>query len=471
MVVLGRESIGNANTHLFFTAAIYSSPMSDYFEWLRSCGVTFAKDLQLKKSDTCGYGLYTTKDATSERVVVDIPADFVITADRLYSLAHQHWPVLLAWINVVCTEKQVNLQRPISNKTIQRDMLLAFLIHHARLLRLALDETDLWWMYVKWLPPPEHMDRLVAWQDVDTWLASTPLLTAVERKRKRLSKEAEQWQVWSQLARKQLTLKDDYMIKLAADITEDEVYWADAIYWSRVLELPSSSGGSYHALVPLIDMCNHSIQPNARWQVTEQGNVQLITNATSATELCISYGDKPNAELLFSHGFALADNPIPEPYPMLVPLSAGSGEDTTSFDWLAVAKQKLLQSWSISPMIQLQPPPLNVADDIDWSVLVDKHALYALYLCVLNDEEFNIIPNDEGCTWLVCDEVIETPEEMLHQLIKHELEAVMQLRIAVILDDYLATQSISVLTCWPDICMIKHSMRPTVVVLVIFISI
>lgn len=27
------------------------------------------------------------------------------------------------------------------------------------------------------------------------------------------------------------------------------------------------------------------------------------------TEICISYGDKPNSELLFIHGFTLSDNP------------------------------------------------------------------------------------------------------------------------------------------------------------------
>ncbi|CAG8595676.1 26764_t:CDS:2 [Racocetra persica] len=70
----------------------------------------------------------------------------------------------------------------------------------------------------------------------------------------------------------------------------------------------------YH-LVPFLDFANHSLKPYARWELTPEGVELILTKSDSPepilpdTEICISYGDKPNSELLFIHGFTLIDNP------------------------------------------------------------------------------------------------------------------------------------------------------------------
>jgi hypothetical protein len=102
----------------------------------------------------------------------------------------------------------------------------------------------------------------------------------------------------------------------------DDFVWADAMYWSRVLECAwDSEGKGESAWIPLLDTCNHSFQPTSRWDVDcEQDTVQLVPTdhfsrmiadapCNEPLDLTINYGFKPNSELLFSYGFLERDNP------------------------------------------------------------------------------------------------------------------------------------------------------------------
>lgn len=107
----------------------------------------------------------------------------------------------------------------------------------------------------------------------------------------------------------------------------DEFRWAYACFWSRALALPIGNDPmmpTVEAIVPGIDFANHSsMKPNARWRVTRVNGanknkdseqvVELVCEPGSVpgpgAEVKISYGDKPNEELLFIHGFAERDNP------------------------------------------------------------------------------------------------------------------------------------------------------------------
>ena len=126
-----------------------------------------------------------------------------------------------------------------------------------------------------------------------------------------------------------------------APVSEEEFRWAYACFWSRALALPLGHDSRGHpsiveAIVPGIDFANHSCaKPNARWRVRrgsreprenfatrrdgdasaprQEPTIELVCVRGSVPapgeELKISYGDKPNEELLFVHGFAERDNP------------------------------------------------------------------------------------------------------------------------------------------------------------------
>eukprot|EP00850_Spirogloea_muscicola_P021693 SM000258S09109 [mRNA] locus=s258:161257:165347:- [translate_table: standard] len=89
------------------------------------------------------------------------------------------------------------------------------------------------------------------------------------------------------------------------------------------LDLEADSSGPIweEGLVPGIDFCNHSLGVKARWDVDDElgtssripNSMYLVTGpgVTLAPdqEVCISYGNKSNEELLFLYGFVIEDNP------------------------------------------------------------------------------------------------------------------------------------------------------------------
>ncbi|KAJ4956721.1 hypothetical protein NE237_013504 [Protea cynaroides] len=85
---------------------------------------------------------------------------------------------------------------------------------------------------------------------------------------------------------------------------------------------PSPQGETVwvEGLVPGIDFCNHDLKPAATWEVDGMG---LVTGVPSSMyllsadqiplqiekEICISYGNKGNEELLYLYGFVINNNP------------------------------------------------------------------------------------------------------------------------------------------------------------------
>ncbi|KAJ2340919.1 hypothetical protein GGF43_006294, partial [Coemansia sp. RSA 2618] len=143
-----------------------------------------------------------------------------------------------------------------------------------------------------------------------------------------------------------------------------EMYkWAHAIVLSRTISLRSfaESGGSSNspsphgdcdeALLPFLDMFNHSSQPSAFWTISSDGSVRVCADmrpsgphmceaGQNLAELHFSYGDKPNTEWLYDYGFMPPDNSH-DAWPYFVE-PQGSPE-------LVEIKQMWLQELGLSP--------------------------------------------------------------------------------------------------------------------------
>lgn len=65
------------------------------------------------------------------------------------------------------------------------------------------------------------------------------------------------------------------------------------------------------AMLPLIDLCNHSFSPNCRLERQEDGTAVLVSIAPipEDTPLTISYGRLSNTDLLQDYGFIVEGNP------------------------------------------------------------------------------------------------------------------------------------------------------------------
>ncbi|PYI14542.1 SET domain protein [Aspergillus violaceofuscus CBS 115571] len=89
-------------------------------------------------------------------------------------------------------------------------------------------------------------------------------------------------------------------------LTLEDWKYVDALYRSRMVDLPTSG----HAMVPCIDMANHSSDDTVKALYDEdaEGNVVLQLRygkrVHAGEEVTISYGDeKPASEMIFSYGF------------------------------------------------------------------------------------------------------------------------------------------------------------------------
>lgn len=66
------------------------------------------------------------------------------------------------------------------------------------------------------------------------------------------------------------------------------------------------------AMLPLIDMCNHSFQPNCTLKALPNGDLQLVALQQIAANqpLMLSYGSLSNDFLLMDYGFVVPNNPF-----------------------------------------------------------------------------------------------------------------------------------------------------------------
>lgn len=119
---------------------------------------------------------------------------------------------------------------------------------------------------------------------------------------------------------------------------------ARTILWSRGFTLCMGSGRIV-ALVPLLDMMDHSPSARVTWLTEEQhGYVRFIADDAiqCGNEVHNNYGQKPNEELLVGYGFALLQNPAERFH---VRLAVSSAEDNNG---TVKARQKALHLLGLS---------------------------------------------------------------------------------------------------------------------------
>ena len=85
--------------------------------------------------------------------------------------------------------------------------------------------------------------------------------------------------------------------------------WALAVVTSRAFRVAGPNQPA--AMLPLIDMCNHSFAPNCKLQPVDGGDLQLVAlqDIPRHQPLLLSYGSLSNDFLLMDYGFVVPDNP------------------------------------------------------------------------------------------------------------------------------------------------------------------
>ncbi|KAJ1781761.1 hypothetical protein LPJ59_006975, partial [Coemansia sp. RSA 2399] len=170
--------------------------------------------------------------------------------------------------------------------------------------------------------------------------------------------------------------------------------WATFIVLSRSISLQSchdfaenkdllaAHSGCDRALVPLLDMLNHSSDPLAHWTVGADGAVSVFANVPTdsensvmtrspAVELCFSYGDKPNTEWLYEYGFVPERNEH-DSWPYFSPLSG-------SPPFVAVKRMWMVEL-GLTPRVMLSDPGAS-----NGSYGIPRPDMLSLCLAALDD--------------------------------------------------------------------------------------
>jgi hypothetical protein len=200
----------------------------------------------------------------------------------------------------------------------------------------------------------------------------------------------------------------------------------DAWYRSRCLELPISG----ESMVPYLDMVNHSSEPNAYFEQDSKDDVTLLLRPDKVLsigdEVTISYGEsKSAAEMLFSYGFV---DTASAKESMKLPLQPFPDDP--------LAKAKLF--------VFEEPPQIHIWRNDEASI--EWKAPFAYLMCINEEDglDFRVLQDTEGgrevrLFWM--DEDVTGRAHDFETLIeKHELFAVLKLRVVTVVQDYLIGQ-------------------------------
>ena len=123
-------------------------------------------------------------------------------------------------------------------------------------------------------------------------------------------------------------------------------------------------------MVPIVDMLNHSIDPNTYWYVKDEKN--LIVNARrdikQGEEITISYGHLNNIELFSRYGFVIDNNP----YKIVIPIHLR----TKKTYYLKLNDNTVVPSYGLNCIKRLYKDLGQIEDD---PTSVRTHMLYILW--------------------------------------------------------------------------------------------
>ncbi|EHK26327.1 uncharacterized protein TRIVIDRAFT_35595 [Trichoderma virens Gv29-8] len=389
-------------------------PIEAFPAWALLNNVDFAS-AEIRNIDGKGLGLVAKhditeagRDASSSPAIVRIPRDLVLSAEAVeeYAKVDQNFKQLLE----------------VAGRQSTRGDILLYLLTQIIQSKGTSPSTrpfasTPWTEYIKFLP--RYIPIPTMWTNEEReLLKGTSLEAAVSAKLSALSHEydgiceqASNFPFWNDLFWGTVKVEDWIL--------------ADAWYRSRCLELPRAG----HAMVPGLDMANHSQTHSAYYDESSNGDVVLLPSSGSSIlsggEITISYGQaKSAAEMLFSYGFIDQESSIKELKLQVAPLPD---------DPLGRAK---LRVYNGPPTVRLSLTEQGFQWDSPF-----------LYLLVLNEEDglaFRIAQDTSGERQLKLlwqDEDITDRTDELETLVQnHDLFQVFKLRAVAVLEERVAMQ-------------------------------
>ncbi|RDA89967.1 hypothetical protein CP533_6671 [Ophiocordyceps camponoti-saundersi (nom. inval.)] len=388
-----------------------SSLPDAFLAWARLYGLLL-DGIQLRHIDDKGLGFMRDDDAD---VLLRVPRDLLLSADD-YAKVDTNFKQLL---------------EAVGQRSARFDAVLYLLCHlvhsrrdkgHGRTL-ISTPWTD----YLRLLPRSVPVPTM--WSKSERLLLmGTSLEPAVDAKLAALTREFDTLRDESE----PLSFWYDLLWKGRGSASLSDWILCDAWFRSRCLELPHLGV----AMVPGLDMVNHSARPTAHYEVDDgTSHVELCAHPGGAgQEVTISYGEaKSAAEMLFNYGFVEADGAVKHlTLPIAPPLD----------DPLAKAK---LSVFGRSPVVSLH-----------WKGAALKWESPFAYLLSLNEEDglgFRLVQDVEGGCQLRLlwqdEDITERATELETLVEDHRLSSVFRLRAVAVIHERVEAQLARIKTCVP----------------------
>ncbi|KAG6014766.1 hypothetical protein E4U54_004869 [Claviceps lovelessii] len=447
----------------------YQASMEAFPTWAHLAQVHFAGVKLQDVGHGKGLGLVVAAESDvkgsaveeQKRAVLRVPHDLVLSVEAVdeYGKVDHNFKQLLdiagrkqfkdgSWKCIIINQAQ----------STRGDILLYLISHLAQDRSPARLTVTFWTQYIRFLPRPVPVPTM--WSHGERQLLNgTSLEAALQAKLTTLQTEFELFHdlsealpFWNTLLWENETIRlEDWLL-------------VDAWYRSRCLELP----GLGTAMVPALDMVNHSNQPSSLYEVDDAEDVVLLVrpgaDISEGKEITISYGQSKSAsEMLFSYGF-------------VDPANAGSTMTLHLHpfpdDPLAKAKAHVFNG---AKLLTLSFKADNEAEEEEDGLgRCCWHSPF-VYLMCLNEEDglsFQLLQDTEGGRSLRLfwqDEDVTERADDFETLIKgHELYRVFKLRAAVVvlrtideqLDSIRASQGDAELEPESDDSPIAGELRP-----------
>ncbi|XP_057481085.1 uncharacterized protein LOC130768097 [Actinidia eriantha] len=359
-------------------AAASSSPPSpsrliphppDLIKWVRREGGFVHQAVKIAQVDPYGLGLVASEEIPNGSDLIALPHHVPLKFGSLESDGGDGAYSVL-----------VNLARQVPEELWAMRLGLKLLQERAK-------TGSFWWPYISNLPETYSVPIFFPGEDIKN-LQYAPLLHQVNKRCHFLldfEKEV-----------KQLKL-DDHPFG-GQDVDSSSLGWAMSAVSSRAFrlygkELPDGSRANVPMMLPLIDMCNHSFNPNSEIiQEKNKWNTRMLVKVVAGTQikqdepLVLNYGCLNNDLFLLDYGFVIPSNPydcIELKYDgaLLDAASMAAGSPNTNFSAPAPWQQQILSQLNLDG----EAPLLKVS--IGGPELVEGRLLAALRVLLANDKE------------------------------------------------------------------------------------
>jgi hypothetical protein len=417
---------------------IISMIISTFIEWSKEKGIRTTASVE--ETPYAGYGLFSTEtiENNSPTIVVHIPADTLLTSQKALQVDSKFTKDIYHLISKKYNTRE-NIKLLAQSAENERLVLCLFLIY----CKFFNTSTD-WKPYIDILPTITFFKYNHILFNTE-YVSGTSLDISIRAKLSSLKRELDEINDIEQDEEGEAEDADCGSTWLSK--IQFEMYiWADCVFWSRVVGVggdeDSKSLGSPSAdmsLIPFFDFANHSAEnSNIRWQPNKEiGGLDLVTHPgdiiEKGRELLLSYGSKPNQELLFLYGFCIENNP--EHSRVTLPLLPFLNPAEAPYN---LQKIQWLKQIGAKPTLTIVNEDDNLKNGDLMSCGWTFDSIVTMYLVALDeDNEIAFDEDEDHIIFTLSGERIETLEDLEKGVKKMDILPIIKIRAAVLLVDAL----------------------------------